>query len=99
MTCDICLTQHAELWGFPVATFHEPISNTVNCAGEWAICDACRLLFDIGDAHGLAERVTITNSRIVKEVVERFYVLLIQNTTGPLARCADQATSLYGSSL
>ena len=98
MICDVCLVERAELWGFPVAGFHEPFSDTTNKAGEWAICDDCRPLLEAGDSQGLALRVSIIDSAIVAGIVERFYALVIRHITGPLIRCSDQSTPLYGGS-
>jgi hypothetical protein len=93
--CDICLAPHEELWGFSVAGFYEPFTDVVNVAGEWGVCDECKLLIDARDAAGIVARVKTDSARVTR-LIAPFYVMLIANITGPLVRIRDQTTPLYG---
>ncbi len=93
MLCDFCLAECGELWGFSVGGFTERTYGITNIEGEWGICDDCQKALGARDLPALLDRVT--RPGVERDLVERFYSLLILNITGPPVRFSAPDAVLY----
>ena len=96
MKCDFCMAELPEMWGFMVSQFTEPVWGVTNLAAEWGACDECRALIVAGDPRGVARRVKRLHPDMPFDALWRCYSMLLRHITGPLVRCHDQRSPLYG---